>query len=250
MPANCTRKAGLSSAIRSIHSPGDMLSDKPGRESARSGTPHSGALRRGSNQNVARASGTPMATSLPIPRNCRRRAGVAVWCSSSASRCMLSKALTTASSARPIVAGPWSSRKAANGANNAKPNRLRASRRVRSSEALIASIDASTAQPVSRPKRMPICQYTAASIAITNNSRTGAIKVPRQLSTPTSTAATATVAASRPGNCNSNGVNASQLVASTQARLAWLIGRAGSVMRKQGQGALAQVVVRRSLRGT
>lgn len=97
---------------------------------------------------------------------------------------MLSSALTTASSASPIVAGPWSSRNAANGANNAKPSRLRASRKVRSSEALIASIAASTAQPVSRPKRMPICQYTAPSIATTSNSRTGAIKVPRQAQHP------------------------------------------------------------------
>ncbi len=144
---------------------------------------------------------------------------------------MHSSALSTASNARPMVAGPWSSRNAANGANNAKPSRLRASRRVRNSEALIASIAASTAQPVSRPKRMPICQYTAASIAMTNSNRTGAIKLPRQLITPTSSAATAMVPASRPGNCSSSGASASQVVASTQPRLAWVIGAVGSVMR-------------------
>lgn len=56
------------------------------------------------------------------------------------------------------------------------------------------------------------------------------------------------VPASRPGSCNSNGASASQLVTSTQARLAWVIGTDGSVMGKQGQGAQTQVMVGRTLR--
>ncbi len=71
---------------------------------------------------------------------------------------MHSSAAITAASPSSIVIGPWSSRNAANGANRAKPSRLRASRSVFSSDGLIASIAASMAQPVSRPKRMPTCQ--------------------------------------------------------------------------------------------
>src|SRR3546814_495723 len=62
-PKNVARSAGLSSFIRSSQPPGDMLSDSPGRASARSGTPHSGVAMRGNSQNAASASGRPIATS-------------------------------------------------------------------------------------------------------------------------------------------------------------------------------------------
>ena len=57
----------------------------------------------------------------------------------------------TAGMASAIVTGPWSCRKAANGANSEKPSRLRASRRSRVSKVFSTSIAASSAQPVSRP---------------------------------------------------------------------------------------------------
>src|SRR3546814_7054183 len=70
-PKNVARSAGLSSFIRSSQPPGDMLSDSPGRASARSGTPHSGVAMRGNSQNAASASGRPIATSRHTPSRLR-----------------------------------------------------------------------------------------------------------------------------------------------------------------------------------
>ncbi len=159
---------------------------------------------------------------------------------------MHSNAAITAASPSAIVTGPWSSRKAANGANRAKPSRLRASRRLFSSEGLIASIAASSAQPVSRPKRRPTCQYSAASMTATRTRRSSAGSGRHAELAPISSADNAISQARVPGNCSSSGSKASSAAPRAQARLtACSVGERGSAMRQQRQRAQAQMPVLR-----
>ncbi len=195
-----------------------MLSDRPGRARARSGTPHSGVARRGNSQNAASASGSPIATSRPIvPSRCGN-ASAPTPPSRSARRCSASSPASTATRALAITSGPWSSRKAANGANRAKPTRLRASRRLRSSLGLIASIAASRALPVSRPRRAPITANTAAIMARVSATRSQPGNGWRQAIAAVAAAARPRPVARPGGRVSSRGSRASAPAASDQPR--------------------------------
>ncbi len=227
-----------------------MLSDSPGVPTARSGIPHSGVASRGKSQKQASASGRPIASRRPTPRSCPRSGWRPAWPSSCARRCSAISALPPASAASAVVSGPWSSRNAAKGENSAKPSRLRASRRLRSSLDLIASIAASSAQPVSRPGRTtPICQTMAPSMPSTSSRRTGIGNTVRHDRAAVMIAASAITPASSGGSCSSNGNSASAALARVQLR-ALRSSRAGvSVMRHQRQRAQAQVMMAGALAG-
>ena len=150
--------AGVSSISRSIHSPGVMLSDRPGRASARSGTPHSGEARRGNSQNAASASGKPIATSGQRRRQ-RRHGGVR---DATVARFQVRQPLQRdqrAASPRPAPAPATAVPGRAGTSRTARTARSRPGCAHRAalnvSAGLIASIAASSAQPVSRPKLKP-----------------------------------------------------------------------------------------------